>query len=778
MTRILHLVIGPREHGVIRHAELVATGCGHDIRAYERAADVDVPGGYDVVHVPFTEQLFGPGDPAEAFDEVAAAVRACGAVLSVTLHDVPQGSSPLQVRRRAVYRRVVAAARGVVVSSWAELAHAEALDSPGALTEGVRTRRVIPLPVGEAAALGAPAGRPEGWSGADVGVLGFVYPDRGYDAVLRALPEGVGLVAIGRAADRHAELPAELAGLARDLGRSWDVTGFVPDDQLAARLAGIAVPVAPNRHCMASASIATWLAHGRRPLVPVSPYTCELARARPDTLTLYDPDDPQALGAAIARARANPAGTWLPPGVQAGPSPCEVADEYGRHFAACAPPVAPRIGPGRVRVPGNRWDLLDDMRPTTAPTVSVVIPYFEAQRQLDLVLTGLAAQTHPLTRLQVIVADDGSARLPVVPADGPLDVTVVRQPDQGFRAAAARNLGAAGADGDVLVFLDGDTVPAPDFVRELVRLPALTGDALVVGRREHVDLSGWTGHRLQAWLTGSATPPPRLTDPAWLRDGYAWSRHLLDVDARSYRYVISAVLGISADLFRELDGFCAEFTGYGGEDWELAYRAYVAGGLLAHEPRALAWHDGPEWAERDGVADRSKEAESRRVAYWIPDGSSAVDERCSPYPMVVVRLEVGDPAVAVVAARSALDSGCDCGIWLHGPGAEEVADTVGHRRVVTGTVPPAVTARARVVVTAAAGRRPGPALARMSDLIEGTARYGLVRTPDLTAYDQRAVARARRWHADPSGLAVTALGLSGIDVTAPCSSAGSAPTAR
>ena len=774
MTRVLHLVIGPHQHGVVRHAELVATACGQDLRSYERVADVDVPTGYDVVHVPFTEQLFGNSGPADAFEEVAAAVRARGAVLSVTLHDVPQGDSALQVRRRAVYQRVVMAAAGVVVSSWAELAHAEELDCP--VGDGARTRRVIPLPVSDPAALDAPAGRPEDWSGADVGVLGFVYPDRGYDAVLRALPEGVGLVAIGRAADRHAELPAELAGLARSLGRSWEVTGFVPDEQLAARLAGIAVPVAPNEHCMASASIATWLAHRRRPLVPVSPYTCELSRAFPGTLTLYDPADPQALADAIARARANPAGTWLPPGRRTGPSADEVAAEYVQHFDACIPPAFPRTGGGRVRVPGNRWDLLDGRRPEVAPAVSVVIPYFEQQQQLDLVLTGLAAQTHPLSRLQVIVADDGSARPPVVASGGPLDVTVVRQPDRGFRAAAARNLGAARADGDVLVFLDGDTVPAPDFVQELVRLPALTGDALVVGRREHVDFSGWTGPRLRDWLTGSAPPPPRLTDPAWLRDGYAWSRDLLDVDARSYRYVISAVLGMSADLFRESGGFCAEFTGYGGEDWELAYRAYVAGGLLAHEPRALAWHDGPEWAERDGAADRSKEQENRRLAYWIPDGSSTGDDRCSPYPMVVVRLDVGDPAVALASARSALASGCDCGVWLSGAGASELAAAVGHRRVTAGVVPAAVTARAQTVVTVEADRRAGPALARMGELVAGAARRGLVRTPDLLAYDQRAVARARRWHADPAGrLPVTALGLSGIDASAPLSSPGSAP---
>ena len=100
-----------------------------------------------------------------------------------------------------------------------------------------------------------------------------------------------------------------------------------------------------------------------------------------------------------------------------------------------------------------------------------MVPYFEAQHQLDLVLAGLAAQTHPASRLEVVVADDGSSTPPDLGAAGPLTAQLVRQPDRGFRAAAARNLGASAASGDVLVFLDGDTVPEPAYLERLARLP-------------------------------------------------------------------------------------------------------------------------------------------------------------------------------------------------------------------------------------------------------------------------------------------------------------------
>ncbi|MYW74740.1 glycosyltransferase, partial [Pseudonocardia sp. SID8383] len=67
-----------------------------------------------------------------------------------------------------------------------------------------------------------------------------------------------------------------------------------------------------------------------------------------------------------------------------------------------------------------------------------------------------------------VVADDGSPEPPDPAAlAGPVPVRVVTQDDRGFRAAAARNRGAAQVEGDVLVFLDADTVPGPGFVAAL-----------------------------------------------------------------------------------------------------------------------------------------------------------------------------------------------------------------------------------------------------------------------------------------------------------------------
>ena len=125
------------------------------------------------------------------------------------------------------------------------------------------------------------------------------------------------------------------------------------------------------------------------------------------------------------------------------------------------------------------------------PRVSVVIPYFENQRGLDRLLAALACQDMAAREFEVVIADDGSATPPVLPAT-PFTCSVVRQENLGFRAGAARNLGARASSGTVLVFLDGDMIPEPGFLTALLAGRDAADDghgALAVGARHHAELS-------------------------------------------------------------------------------------------------------------------------------------------------------------------------------------------------------------------------------------------------------------------------------------------------
>ena len=241
-------------------------------------------------------------------------------------------------------------------------------------------------------------------------------------------------------------------------------------------------------------------------------------------------------------------------------------------------------------VPGNRWDLAPP--PGDPPSVTVVVSHYEQPQELARTLAALRAQTHPAHLLQVVVADDGSPTTPTVPDDVP----VVTQPDEGFRVARIRNRALARARGDVLLFLDADTVPEPDYVERMAHLPGVLGEAVVVGRRRHADLSG-----LEAGGDVAAEGRAHeLDEPAWLVEAYRRTGDLLEADETSFRFVLGAAIGCSRWLFEETGGFDETFTTYGGEDWEWAHRAWTHGAVLAHVRGAVAWHDGPARGDRAG----------------------------------------------------------------------------------------------------------------------------------------------------------------------------------
>lgn len=741
---VTHVVVGPEEHGVTRHGRLVARACASPLVEVDTPRRVEITEA-DVVHVSFTDRLFG-----ERAEESATAFRAmvqpwteAGLALSVTLHDLPDGDSDRELRRLAAYREVVACAHGVVVNSRRELQLAQRL------TTGRQRLRCIPLPVEHVAY----APRPEAEPPAEVVVLGFLFPDRGYEHTVAELPTGVDLVALGRPSVGHDDLPARLADLAAQTGHAFTTTGFVADAALGPALRRAGVPVAPNRRVSASGSVNTWVAHGRRPLVPDSPYSRELDARAKGSVVIYDADEPGALRHAIAAALADPSLTWVAPGTVSGPSVDDVGRLYRRHFAGCAPARAHRVDDRRWVVPGNRWDLLAGLTPVQLPSVTVVIPHFEAQRELDLVLTALSHQTHPASRLEIVVADDGSAAPPSV-ACATVDAVVVRQQRDGFRAAAARNLGAAAGAGEVIVFLDGDTVPERDYVSRISRLPALTSDALTVGRRRHADLTGWTPARLAGWLDGTGPPPVELPEPGWLRDAYAASGDLLVADERSYRYAISAVMALSRDLWSELGGFDERFRAYGGEDWELAHRAWAAGAVLAHVPEAVAWHDGPDWAGRqsgetgDGAAGASggsgagspKNNETLTLTALLPDPEARGGGQWR-LPAIAVELAFADPVAVLATARAAFSGDADCAVWVDHPEAAPTVRLLDDPRIHAGPVPRDVLDRAQAVLHLDAPAR----VTGLSQLLRRSSVEGPLVLPTGRLTPRRAARRAERW---------------------------------
>lgn len=246
--------------------------------------------------------------------------------------------------------------------------------------------------------------------------------------------------------------------------------------------------------------------------------------------------------------------------------------------------------------------------------VSVVVTTYEWPEALDVVLRGLAEQSDPA--FDVVVADDGS---------GPTTADVVSrwqptfedrlahawQPDDGFRLARARNLGAASARGACLVFVDGDCVPRRHFVRAIRR--AARPGWFLAGKRVQMseDLSRavldgrewiarWPLPALLARVGRELSPWVNLTGRDRRRP---WREKLPDFAPHGNAYgFLTAVW--RAD-FERVNGFDTRFVGWGDQDVDLAVRLHRLGlrcGYAGPPATMLhAWHpthvpaDRPTW---------------------------------------------------------------------------------------------------------------------------------------------------------------------------------------
>jgi len=178
----------------------------------------------------------------------------------------------------------------------------------------------------------------------------------------------------------------------------------------------------------------------------------------------------------------------------------------------------------------------------------------------------------------VIVVDNGGSDSAVASAQGEGRVRLV-EPGENLGFAGGCNRGAAEAIGDVLVFLNPDTVVADGALAQLAR----TLDDPVIGiamarlrlldRPDLLNSGGTVVH-----VSGLAWAG-RFGEPAESIDG------LEDVTAAS-----GAALAIRRETFAELGGFTEELFMY-QEDVELSWRAHLAGLRVVVDPGADVFHE-------------------------------------------------------------------------------------------------------------------------------------------------------------------------------------------
>jgi len=264
-----------------------------------------------------------------------------------------------------------------------------------------------------------------------------------------------------------------------------------------------------------------------------------------------------------------------------------------------------------------------------AALISVIVTTYNREDALAASLRSLRGQTD--ADFEVIVADDGSG-----PATAALVETVksaighrvvhVWHEDKGFRAGEIRNRAVLAARGDYIVFLDGDCIVRPDFVAIHRRLAEqgcfVTGNRILLSRDltaqvlrdgltpETWGCATWLGKRLSGGVN-------RLSALLKLPLG-----PLRRLRANAWRGARSCNLAIWRGDLLTVDGYDADYSGWGKEDSDIIVRLLRAGVTRKDGSFATGvihlWH---------AEADRSALPENERKLAEILDGDGVRAKR-------------------------------------------------------------------------------------------------------------------------------------------------------
>src|SRR3569833_614821 len=97
--------------------------------------------------------------------------------------------------------------------------------------------------------------------------------------------------------------------------------------------------------------------------------------------------------------------------------------------------------------------------------ISIIVPHLNQADALEACLRSLDAQTLSRDLFEVIVVDNGSARLPADIVARHPGVRLLHEPEPG--PGPARYAGAAVAKGEMLAFIDADCRAHPDWLNSV-----------------------------------------------------------------------------------------------------------------------------------------------------------------------------------------------------------------------------------------------------------------------------------------------------------------------
>lgn len=186
-----------------------------------------------------------------------------------------------------------------------------------------------------------------------------------------------------------------------------------------------------------------------------------------------------------------------------------------------------------------------------SPLVSVVVPVHNAARTLCECLDAIHRSTY-LNREVIVVDDHSRDRGPEI-ARSFRNQVIVSEQQRG--PAAARNRGAAHAQGSILLFVDADVIIRPETLGQVVHSLGTDSAAVMGMYDESVRFPDFVSNFKNLWLCHMFHRAP--TRVAWFWSGCG---------------------AVRAEVFRKAGGFDEQLREC--EDYDLGYRIAAAGGEI------------------------------------------------------------------------------------------------------------------------------------------------------------------------------------------------------
>ncbi len=256
-------------------------------------------------------------------------------------------------------------------------------------------------------------------------------------------------------------------------------------------------------------------------------------------------------------------------------------------------------------------------------SVSVVIPVFNESAVTDACLRRVVDHWPPGLAGEILVVDDGSTdATPELVARWasrePRVKGLRRETNGGFIAAC--NAGAAAASGDVLVFLNNDTLVRPGWLPPLLAVLERADAGAVGGKLLYPDgtlqeaggVVFADGHGCN-FGKGAADPDAPLF------------HHLREVD-----YCSGAVLATPRALFLEMGGFDAAFAPAYYEDADYAFRLRQRGRKVYYQPESSVVHLEGATAGRDLTSGAKRHQVANRATFAARWTDALADRPVAP----------------------------------------------------------------------------------------------------------------------------------------------------